>query len=44
MPKDAMVHDVATEPQLTVQVYRVVHSGLVSQKLVQIAVNCLYRT
>ena len=32
-------HNIATELQVTVQVYRFGHSGLV-----QVAVNCLYRT
>ena len=34
-------HDIATEPQVTVPVYRVLHFDFVSQKLVQVAVNYL---
>ena len=37
-------HRNATELQETVQVCRVVHYGLLSRKLVPVAINCIYRT
>ena len=42
--KRSPVHDIVTEHQIIKQVYCAVHSGFVIQKLVQIAVSCLYCT
>ena len=36
--------DIDTESQVIAQIYHVIHSGFVSQKLLQVAVNCIYRT
>ena len=43
-PQYISTYDIVTEPQVIVQVQVccIVHSGFVSQKFVQITVNCLY--
>ena len=43
-PTVDMTHDIVTESQAIVKVSSVVHSGFVSQKLLQVAENCLWRT
>ena len=36
-------HDIVTESQVIAKVYHVIHSGFVSQTLLQVAANCLFR-
>ena len=37
-----LAHDTVTEPHVIDPVYRVIYSGFVSQKLLQVVVNCLH--
>ena len=36
--------DIVTESQIIAEIYHVTHYGLMSQKSLQVDVNCLYRT
>ena len=37
-------HDIVTQSQIIAQIYRVIHSGHLSQKLLQVVVHSLYHT